>query len=77
MNRMVVKFKVGSDGILRLNLPLGIEEAEREVQVTVEPTRPAMTQAEWRAWVQSMAGSWQGDFERMPQGEYEEREPLS
>jgi hypothetical protein len=76
---MVVRSKVSSDGILHLALPVGLEEADQEVQVTVEPVPPkkAMTQDEWRAWVQSMAGTWQGDFERPPQGEYEEREPLS
>jgi hypothetical protein len=47
--------------------------------VTVEPLAPKkpMTQEEWRAWVDSMAGTWQGEFERPPQGEYEQREPLS
>lgn len=78
MNRLVVKSKVGSDGILHLALPVGPEEANKEVLVTVEPVaRPTMTPEEWRAWVASMAGTWEGDFERPPQGEYEEREPLS
>jgi hypothetical protein len=79
MNRIVVKSKVNSDGILNLSVPVGLEEADREVQVTVEPCPPkrSMTQEEWHAWVDSMAGTWQGDFERPSQGEYEEREPLS
>jgi hypothetical protein len=37
MNRMVVTAKVGSDGSLHLHLPVGAEEAGKEVQVTVEP----------------------------------------
>jgi hypothetical protein len=78
MDRMVLKSRVSSDGILRLALPVGLEQADKEVQVTVEPVPPApMSQEQWRAWVQSMAGKWQGDFERPPQGEYEERAPLS
>ena len=78
MNRMVVKSKVGSDGVLHLNLPLGAEDAEREVLVTVESSPPAMTQEQWRAWVESMAGSiTDPNFERPPQLPYEEREPLS
>jgi hypothetical protein len=79
MNRIVVKSKVSSDGILHLSVPVRLAEADKEVQVTVDPVAPmkAMTQQEWHAWVDSMAGSWQGDFERPPQGEYEEREPLS
>jgi len=44
--------------------------------VTVEPVaaKKPMTQEEWRGWVASMAGTWQGDFERIPQGNYEERD---
>jgi hypothetical protein len=75
MTQIVMTSRVGPDGTLTLALPA--DAAGQEVRVTVEPTRPAMTQEEWRAWVDSMAGSWQGDFERMPQGEYEDREPLS
>lgn len=57
---------VSNDGMLHLSLPLGLEEANHEVQVTVEPFSPkkSMTQDEWHAWVDSMAGTWQGDFER-------------
>ncbi len=77
MNRMVVKATVGSDGNLRLDLAVGPNEAGKEVQITVEPVPPAMSPDEWQAWVESMAGSWQGDLERPPQGEYEQREPLS
>jgi hypothetical protein len=78
MNRMIVNSKVGRDGVLHLDLPLGFDEAEKEVQVTVEAvaTKQPMTQEEWSAWVASMAGSWQGDFERMPSGEFEERVAL-
>jgi hypothetical protein len=39
------------------------------------PTTP-MTKDEWKTWVESMAGSWQGEFERPPQGEFEERDPF-
>ena len=79
MNRIVMKSKVSSDGILHLSVPVGLEEAEKEVQVTVEPcaAKKPMTQQEWRDWVDSMAGSWQGEFERPPQGDYEQRAPLS
>ncbi len=79
MNRIVVKSKVSSDGILHLSLPVGMAEADTEVQVTVEALagKKPMTQKEWEAWVDAMAGSLQGDFERPPQGEYEERDPLS
>ena len=43
MTRITVKSKVGSDGVLHLNLPVGMTEADKEVQVTVEsvPTASA------------------------------------
>ena len=79
MNRMVVKSKVGGDGILHLELPVGIGEADKEVQVTVETVPPdPMSQEEWRAFVMKTAGSIADPtFRRWEQGEYEEREPLS
>ncbi len=79
MNRIILKSKVSSDGTLRFSLPLGMAEADREVRVTVEAvkTHTASSQSEWQAWVDAMAGSWQGDFERHPQAEYEQRGSLS
>jgi hypothetical protein len=78
MNRVVVNGRVGEDGVLRLELPLGAAEAGRVVSVTVEAIGPpTMTPEEWRRLVLSTAGSWQGDFERPPQGELEKRDPLS
>jgi hypothetical protein len=77
MNRMVVKSKVGSDGVLHLALPVGVDEADKEVQITVELIAPKeeMTQAEWEAWVDSMAGSiTDPTFIRHPQPELEERD---
>jgi hypothetical protein len=78
MNRVVVKSRVDSNGILRLNLPLGSAEAGREVQITVEPVGPPAPSAdEWRRGILETAGKWQGEFERPEQGAYEQREPLS
>jgi desulfoferrodoxin (superoxide reductase-like protein) len=76
MNRTILKSRVDADGVLRVNLPLGTEEADQEVQVTVEPVpaKKPMTQEEYAAWVESMAGTWQGEFERPEQGEIHERD---
>ena len=59
MIRLVMKSKVSQDGILHLAAPVGLNEADREVQITVEsvPTEKAMLQAEWSSWVDSMAGA--------------------
>ena len=79
MNRIVLEERVNGDGILQLDLPLGEAEAGRDVRVTVETFEPktTLTPEDWRAWVLSMAGSWQGDFERPDQEILEDREPLS
>ncbi len=78
MTRMTMSGRVGADGVLRVNVPVGINEADQAVRITVEPASPqkTMTQTEWAAWVDSMAGTWQGDFQRPPQGEFQERDPL-
>jgi hypothetical protein len=58
---------------------VGIADAEKEVEVTVEPVtaKKQMTQEEWAAWVKSMAGSiTDPTFERPPQGEFEVREEM-
>jgi hypothetical protein len=78
MNRIVMKSKVSSDGVLHLQVPVGIAEADQEVRVTVDPipSDETLSAAEWRSWVEAMAGSWQGDFDRPPQGDYETRDSL-
>jgi hypothetical protein len=79
MNRMVVKSRVGPDGVLQVTVPVGAGEANREVQVTIEPTQvPVMTQDEWRTWVEELAGSvTDPTFRRHEQGEFEQREAIS
>jgi hypothetical protein len=78
MTRTTLTSRVGPDGILTVTVPLAPADANEEVLVTIESVaaRPKMTPAEWRQRVESLAGRWQGEFERPPQGEYEEREPL-
>jgi hypothetical protein len=77
MTRIVVHSRVGNDGVLHVSIPVGTAEANRQVQVTVEPASnlPA-TPEEWRAWVESTAGSWRGEFERPEQGDCEQRDEL-
>ena len=78
MNRIVARSRVGSDGILRLVVPVGTADADREVQVSVEPAPPASVSTdEWRRRILKTAGKWQGPLERPEQGEYEKREPLA
>ncbi len=66
MTTRVIRSKVGADGVLHLDLPLGIQEASQEVEVTVQPVSPtkALTHDEWKLFIDTTAGSWLGDFER-------------
>ena len=77
MNRVVVNSRVGPDGVLHLDVPVGPADADREVQVTIEPKEPRPEQQSHADWLRGIAGTWQGDFQRPPQGTIEQREPLS
>ncbi len=76
MQKLTMKSRVGADGVVRFEFPLGIAEAGHEVKITIEPTaKPALTQEEWQAFIYRTAGSvTDADFKRHPQGEYETRE---
>lgn len=63
---------------------MGSEDANKTVRVVVETVetaapgyvRPFASREEWLKFVDETAGKWQGEFERPPQGEYEERDAL-
>ena len=77
MQRLVVKSRVDADGVLRVTVPVGEAEADREVQLTIEPVSgPVQSSQEYLDFLQATAGAWQGDFERPDQGEYEVRDSL-
>ncbi len=77
MQRLIIKLRVGADGVLRVTVPVGEADADREVQLTIEPLSPATkSHQDYLDFLQATAGAWQGDFERPEQGEYEERDPL-
>ena len=78
MYRMVLQSRVGADGILQLAVPIGDADADREVQVTIDPvTQAPMTRDEWRAFVLETVGSvTDPSFMRHGQGEYDRREEL-
>ncbi len=74
MNRIVTRSKIAADGTVTVQLP--IQDAGEEVEVIVQSLRKEkLTQEEWAAWVESMAGS-MGPIEIDYEGDYEEREPL-
>jgi predicted DNA-binding antitoxin AbrB/MazE fold protein len=65
------------NGVLRPVEPLALPEGAR-VHLRVEdengsPVKPA----DYNAWLDSLAGRWQGEFVRGSEGDFETREPLS
>ena len=79
MNRIVVERRVNDEGLLQILLSLGLEQAGRDVRVTVEPVGPngTITPEEWRAGILATAGGWQGDLAFPKESDLEERDPLS
>lgn len=67
----------GSDGILKLAVPVDKANSRYRVRVTVELDTPAET--EWLpGFFQKTAGAWQGDtLVREDQGQFEARDTLS
>jgi hypothetical protein len=41
MQRLILKSRIGADGVLRVTVPMGQADADREVQLTIEPLSPA------------------------------------
>jgi hypothetical protein len=75
MTTMIVRSRVDGDGVVRIAVPVGASEVDREVQITIEPLPPPREDhAEYVAWLEHSAGRWQGEFERMPQGDFEQRD---
>lgn len=80
MRNIKVRSHIGADGILHLDIPVGVHDADLEVTVTVQPVehQPAKTPEELgypSDFFERTAGAIP-DLERPPQGEYEVREPL-
>jgi len=77
MNRITFFSRVGADGVLHVEVPVGATEANRPVQVTIEPARNGSESAEdYHAWLRQLAGRWQGEFVRGDEGAFETREFL-
>lgn len=45
MQKIVLRTRVGKDGILHLDVPVAIQDAVLEVTVTVQPVSPTQTKS--------------------------------
>jgi hypothetical protein len=67
-----------SAGILKLELPVGIADADVDVTLLIEPKAVPrqLTREEWLRFIENTAGKWQGDpLVRPEQGILEHRKP--
>ncbi|ELS02446.1 hypothetical protein Xen7305DRAFT_00021600 [Xenococcus sp. PCC 7305] len=81
MQTIKLKSHVGDDGILHLDVPTDVKNAELEVVVTFNnpiPTSENRKKLKWSpGFFDKTAGAWEGaPLQREPQGEYESREKL-
>lgn len=70
MTRIELVSRIGEDGILHLDLPLGPDAANTQCRVVVEqltdipkPAQPFADREEWLRFIEQTAGKWQGEFE--------------
>jgi hypothetical protein len=81
VSHVEITSRVGADGVLRIAVPLGADEANREVKVVVEPADtlpfPAPSRQVWQEFVKATAGCISDPtFERPVQRDYESRREL-
>jgi hypothetical protein len=62
-------------------VPVGVEEAGRDVEVTIIPLTPTkraadMTEDEYAAFIDAIAGQWVGEWPEAPDPPPEARDPL-
>jgi len=83
MHSIKLKKRVGADGVLHLDIPLGITDKEVEIMVIYQPleTPTQLKTPQQRGWMpgffEEVIGGWVGEpLERPEQGDYEIREQL-
>ena len=77
MQTITVRSRVGSDGVLHLDIPSNYTEADLDVTVTVRPVENS-GEANWPSgFFDAVIGAWQGEpLVREPERSYERREDL-
>jgi hypothetical protein len=74
MEAIRVKTHVGGDGVLRLEMPVGLTNVDCEVTVYVQPE---ISREEWLRFIDETAGSMADTpIERLPQGASDLRDEI-
>jgi hypothetical protein len=66
MRSILIRSRVGADGVLHLDVPSNLVETDVEVMVILQPVRPSdLGRTEELAWstgfFESVVGGWQGE----------------
>ncbi len=75
MQSLTLHTRVGKDGMLKIETPIGIKNAELDVTLVVHPVAETRPIIEWPAnFFTEIIGGWEGaPLIREPQGTYETR----
>lgn len=77
MSRITLRSRVDTDGVLRLEVPFGAAEADQPMQITIESLQEEpLDSLEYTNWLDGISGQWQGEFERIPVSDFEQRDSL-
>lgn len=82
MQTITLRAHVGKDGILHLDVPVALQDADLEITLTIQPSPPTqVTTSEELGWSPGFFdrtfGAWQGEpLVRESQGEYPLRDEL-
>ena len=81
MKSIKINSHVGSDGLIQLNIPTDIKDADLEIELTIKNIASIdkeNIQQEWSSdFFAKTAGAWKGKaLERESQGEYDDRKEL-
>jgi len=75
MQSITVRQRVGSDGILHLEIPTEVKDGDVEVIVVYQPVQKP-EKRQWSSDFLSTFGAWEGELVRAPQEEQPERVPF-
>jgi hypothetical protein len=76
MHTLRLRQRTRADGVLHLDVPVGVADTDCEVVIVVQP-RMRDREGWLPGFFESLAQGWQGEpLVRPPQGECERREPL-
>ncbi len=76
MRRLELIATVTADGMLTIPVPADVVPGTHAVIVEIDERTLGAEhhdERDWLTFVQETAGAWRGDFERLPQGAYEDR----